>query len=239
MSNPNFANGSVNPDGSNEPEIKDANVSSEPTLTDEELQLQKEEEKVQNMKKALEHSTRKYEEIKSQVKQIRDETKVLNNELKELEQSQNISTNETSNLEQLVEARLEILKQEPRQKALSVFFNQYPEIVQDETLQTKLMQRYHQIKESNEMDPELIIRDLESSYFSLRGVEILKRQVNNDFSTEQFSVGARYTGTSQVGVSSTTNINLDRKVYKAVQDLSHLGITPEKARELKKKGYLK
>lgn len=238
MSNPNFANGSVNPDGSNEPEIKDANVSSEPTLTDEELQLQKEEEKVQNMKKALEHSTRKYEEIKSQVKQIRDETKVLNNELKELEQSQNISTNETSNLEQLVEARLEILKQEPRQKALSVFFNQYPEVVQDETLQTKLMQRYHQIKESNEMDPELIIRDLESSYFSLRGVEILKRQVNNDFSTEQFSVGARYTGTAQVGVSSTTNNNLDRQVYKAVQDLSHLGITPEKARELKKKGYL-
>lgn len=238
MSNLNFADGSVNPDGSNEPEIKDANVNSEPTLSDEELQLQKEEEKAQNMAKALEHATRKYEEIKSQVKQVRDETKVLNNELKELEQSQNTSTSETSNLEQLVEARLEVLKQEPRQKAFSVFFNKYPEVVQDEALQTKLVQRYHQIKESNEMDPELIVRDLESSYFSLRGAEILKKQINSDFSTEQFSVGARYTGTAQVGVSSTTDNNLDRQAYKAAQDLSHLGITPEKARELKKKGYL-
>lgn len=238
MSNPTFADGSVNPDGSNEPEIKEANVSSQPTLSDEELQLQKEQEKAKNLKKALEQATQETDKILNQLREKREGKKVLKNELDELDELDNKPSNKDSEIKQIVQDHLEELKQEPRRKGLSIFFNKYPEIVSDSELQTKLMQRYHQIKESNEMDTELIVRDLESAYFSLRGAEMLKTQMNNDFTSEQFSIGARYTGATQVGTSSTSGSNIDRATFKAVQDLSHLGMTVERARELKKKGYL-
>lgn len=240
MSNDTIANGSVNPEGSNEPKIEDQNINQDSNLSDEELQLQKEQEKLQNIQKALEHTTQQYEALKSQLQTTRGMTKELKSELKELEQDKEPESSSTKDsVQAIVQEQLEALKKEPRQKAFSIFFNKYPDTVQDSELQTKLIQRYNQIKESNEIDPDLIVRDLESAYFSLRGAEILKKQVANDFSNEQFSIGARYTGATQMGaISASDSTSLDRNTYKAAQDLSHLGITPEKIRTLKKKGYL-
>lgn len=235
-----IANGGVIPDGSNEPKIEDKpEATPAPTLTDEELQLQKEEEKARNIAKALEKATQKYEEIKNKVQDTRDATKVLNEELKNSENSEEAkpTTPVNDELKQLFQEQLEILKKEPRQKAFSQFFNKYPEVTQDEAFQTKLIDRYEKIKESNEVDAELILKDLESSYYSLRGAEILKQQVQYDGFSEQVSVGSRFTGSSTVG-STASSTQVDRVTLQTAQSMSHLGITPERVRELKKKGYL-
>jgi chromosome segregation ATPase len=237
MSNEPIANGSVNPNGSNEPKIEDKNIDSVSTLSDEELQLQKEQEKLQNIQKALEHTTQQYETLKSQLQTTRGMTKDLKSELKELEQDKEPeSSSIKDSVQTIVQEQLESLKVEPRKKAFSTFFNKYPETVQDSELQTKLAHRYEQIKESNEMDTELILRDLESAYFSLRGAEIIKQQVANDYSSEQFSIGSRYTGATQMSAISTTNSNsIDKGLRKAAEDLR---MPIEKVIELKKKGYL-
>jgi len=240
MSNEPIVNGNVNPDGSNEPKIEDKNINQDSNLSDEELQLQKEQEKLQNIQKALEHTTQQYEAFKSQLQTKRSMTKDLKSELKELDQdNEPVSSSTKDSVQAIVQEQLEALKKEPRQKAFSIFFNKYPDTVQDSELQTKLIQRYNQIKESNEIDPDLIVRDLESAYYSLRGAEIVRKQMNNDFSNEQFSVGSRFTGATQMNAISTADsTSIDRTTFKAAQDMSSLGITPERVRELKKKGYL-
>lgn len=237
MSNDTIANGSVNPNGSNEPKIEDQNINQDSNLSDEELQLQKEQEKLQNIQKALEHTTQQYEALKSQLQTTRGMTKDLKSELKELEQDKEPeSSSIKDSVQTIVQEQLEALKVEPRRKAFSTFFNKYPETVQDSELQTKLIQRYNQIKESNEIDSDLIVKDLESAYFSLRGAEIIRQQVTNDYSNEQFSVGSRYTGATQMSAISTTNSNsIDRGLRKAAEELR---MPIEKVVELKKKGYL-
>lgn len=237
MSNDTIANGSVNPQGSNEPKIEDQNINQDSNLSDEELQLQKEQEKLQNIQKALEHTTQQYEALKSQLQTTRGMTKDLKSELKELEQDkQPESLSIKDSVQTIVQEQLEALKVEPRKKAFSSFFNKYPETVQDSELQTKLIQRYNQIKESNEIDSDLIVKDLESAYFSLRGAEIIRQQVANDYSNEQFSVGSRYTGATQMSAISTTNSNsIDKGLRKAAEELR---MPIEKVVELKKKGYL-
>ena len=164
-------------------------------------------------------------------------TKDLKSELKELEQDKESESSSTKDsVQAIVQEQLEALKVEPRKKAFSTFFNKYPETVQDSELQTKLIQRYNQIKESNEIDSDLIVKDLESAYFSLRGAEIIRQQVANDYSNEQFSVGSRYTGATQISAISTTNSNsIDKGLRKAAEELR---MPIEKVVELKKKGYL-
>ena len=71
----------------------------------------------------------------------------------------------------------------------------------------------------------------------MRGAEILKQQVQYDGFSEQVSVGSRFTGSSTVG-STSSSTQLDRATLQAAQSMSSLGITPERAKELKKKGYL-
>lgn len=238
-----IANGGVIPQGSNEPKIEEkADVKTEPTLTAEELQLQKEQEKVQNIAKAIEKTTQEYEALQEQLRQKRSEKKVVKQELSKEEpdeEEDNAIPLETSSetIKQLVNDQLEVFKKEPRQKAFSQFFNKYPEITQDEALRTKLIDRYEKIKESNEVDADLILKDLEASYYSLRGAEIIKQQIQYDGFSEQVSVGSRFTGSSAVG-STSSSTQIDRATLKAATEMSSLGITPERARELKKKGYL-
>jgi hypothetical protein len=239
-----IANGGVIPNGSNEPKIEDkADVKTEPTLTAEELQLQKEQEKVQNIAKALEKTTQEYEALQEQLRQKRSEKKVVKQELSkdepddEEEDIANPLVPSSEDIKQLVNDQLEVFKKEPRQKAFSQFFNKYPEITQDEALRTKLIDRYEKIKESNEVDADLILKDLEASYYSLRGAEIIKQQIQYDGFSEQVSVGSRFTGSSAVG-STSSSTQIDRATLKAATEMSSLGITPERARELKKKGYL-
>lgn len=236
-----IANGGVIPQGSNEPKIEDKpEATPTPTLSEEELQLQKEEEKKRNIAKALEKTTQEYEALQEQLRQKRDAKKVVKQELnkEELDDEEDKTSSDPSlDIKQLVNEQLEVFKKEPRQKAFNQFFNKYPEVTQDEALRTKLIDRYEKIKESNEVDSDLILRDLEASYYSLRGAEIIKQQVQYDGFSEQLSVGSRFTGSSAVGTTPGST-SVDRATIQAAQSMSHLGITPERVRELKKKGLL-